>query len=712
MRRKSLLLLLFVPLLLLLFTIAGVQALASIQFERSAAASLAAPESAPAQEPIDPTDVPLGEPEADVVEAPDEGVPLNPPLSIRIRQTIPLTVALNLLRPITTTLSPTNTLLFTGLVPVTDTLPATTTLDLGASLDDRAGSTEAADLGVEPVVTVSVPITGATIITGLLPLTDVAPLAGPLAITGSVELTGSLPVTLGVPLTDVVAIPSLTFDLPADTTPDALASVTGSVPITAPALLLTTDGLTDVPPIFTGVGITMDLDLQILITDTLTSTVPARLVLRFSGMPALTVPVSITVNAPPTATVVVEPADVATAPFDVTGEITDAVGITLTDVITLSPPLTETEAPVDTPPLTPTGPPDLVAVTVTVPVTTNVRLAPSIDAEIVRRALPGEVLEVVAINATSEWLLLREGNWVAVIAIGVAPAGLLPASDDLVVALRTEFALQPTPTPTPIPPTPEPTPTPEPLGPVPGTATVNANLRSGPGTTFNIVGQTQPGQALIIIARSADNGWFLLDTGSWISVPLVAGTPPIEQIPVFDPNAPPTPTPEPVLEPTPEITGTVPITVTPPGADTPTVLPTATPRPAALTVDENIYLIEFDTISATYERALSAVDRLVDSASDNPAVFQDPQWITDMNTAIQLIRNAGADVTQQAVPERFVAAHNSLTTAATQYSNAADLLAQGVRDAAPAAFEQAFAAVTLGDASIAQASAALSSFRP
>jgi hypothetical protein len=129
-------------------------------------------------------------------------------------------------------------------------------------------------------------------------------------------------------------------------------------------------------------------------------------------------------------------------------------------------------------------------------------------------------------------------------------------------------------------------------------------------------------------------------------------------------------------------------------------------------VDENVYLVEFDNIVSNYQRALTAIDRLVTSASGNTAVFEDQQWLTDMNTAIQLLRNAGPAVARLSVPERFAAAQNSLAAAVTQYNQAADLLQAGVDARSTDQFDDAFSAIALGDASVAQASAALSAFRP
>lgn len=64
--------------------------------------------------------------------------------------------------------------------------------------------------------------------------------------------------------------------------------------------------------------------------------------------------------------------------------------------------------------------------------------------------------------------------------------------------------------------------TPLPAGPV---VNANANLRSGPSTAFNVVGQTQPGQAITVIAQNGAGDWYQLDTGAWIAGFLVDNAP-------------------------------------------------------------------------------------------------------------------------------------------------------------------------------------------
>jgi endonuclease YncB( thermonuclease family) len=54
-----------------------------------------------------------------------------------------------------------------------------------------------------------------------------------------------------------------------------------------------------------------------------------------------------------------------------------------------------------------------------------------------------------------------------------------------------------------------------------GTVNKGANLRSGPGTTYAIVGKATQGQAVTITDKSAAGDWYQLDTGEWIAAFLV-----------------------------------------------------------------------------------------------------------------------------------------------------------------------------------------------
>lgn len=130
----------------------------------------------------------------------------------------------------------------------------------------------------------------------------------------------------------------------------------------------------------------------------------------------------------------------------------------------------------------------------------------------------------------------------------------------------TEDALEiPSPTTTPKPTntataTAEPTPTP--VGSL--TASSSANLRSGPGTEYPVVGSAQTGDTLPVFAR-AENGWLLVDGAGqvWIAASLVSIEMDFSEIPITS-AIPPLPT------------------ETPLPTDTPTATPTSTASPTAI----------------------------------------------------------------------------------------------------------------------------------
>ena len=61
-----------------------------------------------------------------------------------------------------------------------------------------------------------------------------------------------------------------------------------------------------------------------------------------------------------------------------------------------------------------------------------------------------------------------------------------------------------------------------------------ANLRSGPGLTYEIVGKAQPGEVLTIVGATPAQDWYLLADGCWIAAFLVQPNSPVS------PTAPPT----------------------------------------------------------------------------------------------------------------------------------------------------------------------------
>ena len=160
----------------------------------------------------------------------------------------------------------------------------------------------------------------------------------------------------------------------------------------------------------------------------------------------------------------------------------------------------------------------------------------------------------------------------------------------------------PTFTPTAIPVVPEPTPTEWPTlvptsTPVPNLAKTNvqANLRAGPGVTYQLVGVLNKGTSVVPVSRTADRQWLKLDTGAWIFADLVddesSSLPAETNIP-----APPPPTATPTSPPPTE----VPATATP----TPTKTPVPVPGDWVLPIHRNERFLMRDGLEITIEEII------------------------------------------------------------------------------------------------------------
>lgn len=97
--------------------------------------------------------------------------------------------------------------------------------------------------------------------------------------------------------------------------------------------------------------------------------------------------------------------------------------------------------------------------------------------------------------------------------------------------------------------TPKPTATTAPEPAAEPVANRNANLRAGPGTTYQIVGTVQQGQVLSLVGRNQANDWYQLEDQSWIALFLVDNAPPPATLKIV--SAPPSPTPLPASAPSP-----------------------------------------------------------------------------------------------------------------------------------------------------------------
>jgi Bacterial SH3 domain len=74
-------------------------------------------------------------------------------------------------------------------------------------------------------------------------------------------------------------------------------------------------------------------------------------------------------------------------------------------------------------------------------------------------------------------------------------------------------------------------------------ANSNANLRAGPGTEYDIMGNVDSGAALDIVGQNAAGDWLQLASGLWIAASLANNTPPGLPVTAVAIQAPPSPVP-------------------------------------------------------------------------------------------------------------------------------------------------------------------------
>ena len=184
------------------------------------------------------------------------------------------------------------------------------------------------------------------------------------------------------------------------------------------------------------------------------------------------------------------------------------------------------------------GTPVAGAATPTANILANLRAAPNTNAAITGTAQPDAALSLVGKNAAGDWLKLESGSWIFAELVDNAPADLPVATEDAPTgntgtsAVTTPAVTTPAVT-TPAVTTTATTPittTAVTTGTVTGgtttaSAAVDANLRGGPGTTFDLVGSITAGTALIVVGRNVAGDWMKLENGSWIFGELVTNAP-------------------------------------------------------------------------------------------------------------------------------------------------------------------------------------------
>lgn len=513
----------------------------------------------------------------------DEPVLFEQPIRIKIRQSIPFTISLLA----TSEVSPTNALTETeGLTPTVETLDAATTL-----------TESALTLAPQPVETQAVETQ-----VGETP-TSVPPAEAETGATAAAEVT-------------------------------AAAELTPTETLTAPLLL-------------SSVPVTLEIELDFVVTQTLTTTVPASVTLLLSDLQTQTVPISVVVAPLEAGSALVElvlPEELLPTPT-----ITPTEELTPTETIT---PTAQTTPTVEAAPAV--SGVSLIATSVIE--NANLRAGPGTNFAIVGQATAGQEVQVAAVSEDGGWYLLGNGAWIASFLVA-APEAPVPVVNDQILQAVTG---QPAPAPT---------------GVVTPTVTVDANLRAGPGTEFDVIGGTITGQAINIVGRNADGTWFRLDNGGWVFAALVANPPPLESVPVLNPDGTPAAAPQP-----PGLGSLLP---------TPTPTPTPTPQPQPQNEALETYFTAAIELIRQFDLVQSSLDGLLREVNTNNALLGDANWTTRMNAALALLRRTSASVGELAVPADAQTIHSQLEAAALSYTQAADALSAAIQRGSIAQIQEA-----------------------
>ena len=192
--------------------------------------------------------------------------------------------------------------------------------------------------------------------------------------------------------------------------------------------------------------------------------------------------------------------------------------------------------PIQTTPLpTPAPVGDLILAAVSevqIKIDVEVRSGPDTTSDIVVKLQAGDTVQPVAQTDDGQWLELAPGAWIPSSSVE-GPVADLPVAT----------------------PTPVPAPTALPAGTF--RVKADAEVRSGPDTTYDIVETLQAGETVQPVTQASDGQWLELGAGKWIPSSSVEG--PVADLPVATPTpvpAPTEPTPTPTTEPEPTVLAT------------------------------------------------------------------------------------------------------------------------------------------------------------
>ncbi|MBX3051233.1 MAG: SH3 domain-containing protein [Caldilineaceae bacterium] len=178
-----------------------------------------------------------------------------------------------------------------------------------------------------------------------------------------------------------------------------------------------------------------------------------------------------------------------------------------------------TETPLPEP--TPTADSVTQLPTVSIPVAVRgqaeLRTGPGAEFDAVGLVDAGATILISGQDESGEWFQLENGNWI--------PGESLASKPPVPVLLPT-----PDVTPEATPATSDPAEVATPVTPVAVQVNADANLRSGPGGTFDRVDGANFGSEVLVVGKFATDNWYLLDSGSWIFGELLVSVPDVPEV--------------------------------------------------------------------------------------------------------------------------------------------------------------------------------------
>jgi uncharacterized protein YgiM (DUF1202 family) len=202
-----------------------------------------------------------------------------------------------------------------------------------------------------------------------------------------------------------------------------------------------------------------------------------------------------------------------------------------------------------------------------------------------------------------------------------------------------------------------------------GTVRRSANVRSGPGTNFAIVGGAKPGQVVTILGSNAAGDWYQIGQGRWIAAFLVSGV------------------------------GQSPEEVVPTKALSAAESKAASPIQA--------YTDELSSIMTSYSTALAVLGTQITKAHTDAKVLQDEDWQLTTVAALAYVQRLGERVRAVTPPPSLQQVHNDTELAAIHYDTATEIVTKGVEQMDVNLLAAAIDEMTLGNKAIRSAQAKL-----